>query len=293
MSAEQKKKPSKISDSLLKTIQGSSKEEDIVENDEAFAEADNVASINQAVSSAEKAEPEIVASPEPDIQSTKKSSTNKISTAFSVLAFLMAVIAGGMVGYLYVHHLGFEVAISEDVNAVEGAIGDLTSRADKHVGEIAQLSNDVSAIQNTVADINAMRSEVGDLKDSLIEVQSTIEDLSKSMGDQQGHISEHGNAIETLQKDLKILKDRHAAKKIVKTPVVKKPIDDPTKIEGASVASIDLWGTEPYVVLREDDGGWVPLTMGDYYRGWRFAGATEHGAMFKRGGKKKTLQVEE
>ena len=129
--------------------------------------------------------------------------------------------------------------------------------------------------------ISGLRSELDGFKGDLVNQGTSIE--------------KHQKEIEELGEQIKKLNARAAIvpKKVVQRTPVKKANTDPSLIEGAYVASIDLWGTQPYVMLREENGSWVPLTMGDYYKGWRLEGAIGSEAVFQKGSKTKRLTIKE
>ena len=143
--------------------------------------------------------------------------------------------------------------------------------------------------------IDAIRKDIQELQATISAMRGELNGFKGSLEDNSASIDSHQKQIDELSDQIKKLNARAASapKKVVQKAPVKKVNTDPSLIEGAYVASIDLWGTQPYVMLREENGSWVPLTMGDYYKGWRLEGAIGSEAVFQNGSKTKRLTIKE
>ena len=126
-------------------------------------------------------------------------------------------------------------------------------------------------------------------------VQEELIDIRAGLENQQKVLSEHRSDIDLVSKDVKTLNERPPVRQVVRevrTTAPRTQLQSTTTLEGATLASIDMWGTQPYVVLRDNAGGWVPLQAGDTYRGWFLESASGSEAVFKAGTKTRRMSVE-
>ena len=137
-----------------------------------------------------------------------------------------------------------------------------------------------------------LKSDVSQIKNEMNELKSRLDASDKSIKEQRSQVQAMQEQLETI---------RHRP---VKTPVKSKkartPISSTRKtylnsnyLEGASVASIDNWGSKQYVVLREQNGNWIPLKKRDYYKGWMLDQISSNQAVFRKNKQVRKLSVKE
>ena len=239
-----------------------------------------------------RGEPEPIPVSEQPNQKSRKSNPGggKILIASALTISLAALVASGYIGFQQVTG---EVNVSQSISDIKESLSALASR-DNEIAE--DLSDTQSIVQVNGSRVTTIEQFGRDLRT----MQVAIEDIHVELGGiktvldtQKKVIDEHRQDIDNMGKQVKILNDRPVVKTIVQK--VAAPAPQPQlnhSLEGATVASIDMWGSQPYVVLRDRNGGWIPLQTGEYYQGWRLQGAVGNEAIFKSGSKTRRLAVE-
>ena len=306
---------SKLGQSLMRTIDGGkSKDESIIDNgvDDAFEQAsqndsvrefgetENDASIpeepqigntDEIISSGEPIEAPVRAKPE----KVKAPKQKKGGGFVVVIAVLLSFVALGIAGYSVINQKAIQVAAQKNMESLDTAIGSLNTKTDELTANLAGTQKDVLTNSDRLVAVDGIRKDIQNMQETISGLRSELDGFKGDLVSQGTSIEKHQKEIDELGEQIKKLNARAASvpKKVVQRTPVKKANTDPSLIEGAYVASIDLWGTQPYVMLREENGSWVPLTMGDYYKGWRLEGAIGSEAVFQKGSKTKRLTIKE
>lgn len=300
---------SKLGQSLMRTIDGGkSKDESLSDMpvDDAFDQAE----MNGSVSELNGSDADSFSAKEPHIgeveeihssgeqekpQKVKTPKQKKTGSFIGVTALLVSVGAAGIAGYAVFNQKAGQTAAMNSVDSLDAAIGTLNTRTDKLTAELAGTQKGIQSNSDRLVSIDAIRKDIQELQATISAMRGELNGFKGSLEDNSASIDSHQKQIDELSDQIKKLNARTASapKKVVQKAPVKKVNTDPTLIEGAYVASIDLWGTQPYVMLREENGSWVPLTMGDYYKGWRLEGAIGSEAVFQNGSKTKRLTIKE
>lgn len=181
------------------------------------------------------------------------------------------------------------------IEYLENAVGTLTSRTDELAADlngakrtIEENSASAGRLETVISEIEGVKVAISNIKSEMLEARSALDDQKNALALQKAQVRE----LEV--RNVEITKAAKASPKASPKKAYVEQSKDHTSLEGAIVASIDTWGAQPYVMLRESDGDWVPLTMGDLYKGWRFTGAiSSDGALFKKGNKTKKLKVDQ
>lgn len=260
-------------------------------NDSLTSNEPQIGDAEKIISTGEPIEAPIKAKPE-KIKALKQ---KKGGSFVGVVALLLSVIAVGIAGFSVVNQKAGQAAALKNVESMDSAIGNLNAKTDELTAELAGTVKDVQSNSNRLASIDGLRKEIQSLQSTISVMRSEMDSFKSSLETQGVSIDEHQKQINELGDQIKKLDARaeSAPKKVRRKDSVKTVNTDPGFIEGAYVASIDLWGTQPSVMLREESGNWVPLTMGDYYKGWRLDDAIGSEAVFRKGSKTKRLTIKE
>jgi hypothetical protein len=159
------------------------------------------------------------------------------------------------------------------------------------------LSDTRLSVQNNdarIATLGQVQSDIQVIRSALTGVQDELIDIRAGLDSQKQVLDEYRSDIDLVSKEMKTLSERPPVRQVVRevrtAPQAKAR---PTgTLEGATLASIDMWGSQPYVVLRDDAGAWVPLQAGDTYRGWFLQSASGNEAVFKAGTETRRMAVE-
>lgn len=304
---------SKLGQSLMRTIDGGkAKGESAVETviNDAFEQAEmNIHSteFNDAGAEAYSSnEPhvdfdEIHSSGEPEPQIDKKPlnmkapKKRKTGGFMSAIALLVSIGALGVAGYAVISQKSGQQAALKSAESLDVAIGHLNTRADEITADLSGTKKSVQSNSDRLISIDGIRKDLQILNTTVSAMHSELDGLKGKLEANTTLIDKHQQQISELNGELKLLNARAASapKRVIQKAPVQQERTDPSEIEGAYVASIDIWGTQLSVMLREINGNWIPLTTGDYYKGWRLEGADDFGAVFQQGTKTKRLTVKE
>lgn len=262
-----------------------------IENEVPIAEEPKIGEIEESLSSGEPIEAPFRAKPE----KVKTQKQKKSGGLFGVVALLLAFVALGVAGYSVISQKAGLMDAQKNAESLETAIGSLNSRTDELIADLADTQKDVLTNFDRLVAVDGIKEDIQSLQTTIVALRAELDGFKGDLVSQGTSIEKHQKEIEQLSEQIKKLNARAAStpKQVVQRAPVKKANTDPSSIESAYVASIDLWGTQPYVMLREENGSWVPLTMGDYYKGWRLEGAIGSEAVFQKGSKTKRLTIKE
>jgi hypothetical protein len=216
----------------------------------------------------------------------KKNYMGGSTLALSILAVLVA-------GYSMVEQKQSQAVMTETLDMVTTDMGDLNLKSDELKVDLIKVQDKVQLNTNNIAKFETIQDYIADLDKQINDKLEEIEIIKGRMDRHDKTLEQHGDELKKLGIKIKKYTARRApAKKAVKRVAAKKAYDDPTKLKDAVVASIDTWGTQPSVMLRNDRGNWIPMSMGDYYKGWKLSGVMGDEAIFKKGKKLRRLTIE-
>lgn len=253
-----------------------------------------------AIETAKKAADKTVASRKIEKASTRekpikvpavkqKSKRNYMGGATLALP-IIAILA---VGYSIVDQKQSQAVFQESLDVINTDMNDLSLKSDDLAVSIIKVQDKVQLNTNNIAKFDTIQDYIADLDKQIEDKLEEIDIIKGRMDRHDKTLEAHGNELEELGIKIKKYSVRRApTKKATKKVAVKKVYDDPTKLKDAVVASIDTWGTQPYVMLRNDRGEWIPMAMGDYYKGWKLSGVMGDEAVFKKGRKIRKLAIE-
>jgi len=219
-------------------------------------------------------------------QKDKRNYMGGITLAISIIAILAA-------GYSIVEQKQSQAAFRESLDLVSTDMNELSLKSDDIAVSIIKVQDKVQHNTNNIAKFDTIQDYIADLDKQIEDKLEEIEIIKGRMDRHDKTLEAHGNELKELGIKIKKYSVRRApAKKSTKKVAVKKVYDDPSKLKDAVVASIDTWGTQPYVMLRNEKGDWIPMAMGDYYKGWKLSGVMGSEAVFKKGRKIRKLAIE-
>jgi hypothetical protein len=214
----------------------------------------------------------------------------KLLGGSALVVSLLALSVAGVVGF---KQLDSDSQIRQTVFGLQESISDLVTQDGEITQSLAQTQSAVSENTARISDIEQFRSDLATMSTVLDSIQNELSGIKTTLGDHREILDEHRLDIDVVSKEVKTLSERPARTVVKTVPApAPQPVAEVQTLEGATVASIDMWGVEPYVVLQDASGGWVPLKVGDYYRGWKLQGAVNGEAVFKAGSKVRRLSVE-
>lgn len=220
----------------------------------------------------------------------KTSGGGKLLGGSALVVSLLALSVAGVIGF---QQIDSDSQIRQTVFGLQESITELVTQNSEISQSLTQTQSSVAENTARLSDMEQFRSDLSAMSTVLENIQVELGGIKTTLGDHRKILDEHRLDIDGVSKEVKTLSER-PAKTIVKTiqAPAPKPVTNVQTLEGATVASIDMWGVEPYVVLQDSSGGWVPLKVGDYYRGWKLQGAVNGEAVFKAGSKVRRLSVE-
>jgi hypothetical protein len=308
---------SKIGESLLRTIEGGKRPENDTDESGTRDEFDQALSSESESEFGKNSQDPIQLSNSEEIddvhrepvhdlnvlpatpERVSKSTQKKVKTPISgvgVAALLISLVAVAIGTFSVVSQKQF--IASNDVNrdSVEQAIGSLTTKTDSLSVEVKGAQKEITLNSEAISSLESLSTEMAGYKASLeamrsniTELKKTVDSNSKAIGEQQLSIASAKETLDQLSNKLVIQRQP-----VRKAPQVRTDINTTTTLlEGASVASIDSWGTQTNVMLKESNGNWLPLSEGDYFKGWRLEGTEAGVAVFRRGDKTTKVIVEQ
>lgn len=219
-------------------------------------------------------------------QKNKRNYMGGATLAISIIAILAA-------GYSIVEQKQSQAVFQESLDVVSTDTNELSLKSDDLAVSIIKVQDKVHLNTNNIVKFDTIQDYIADLDKQIEDKLEEIEIMKGRMDRHDKTLEDHGNELKELGIKIKKYSVRRTpAKKATKKVAAKKVYDDPTKLKDAVVASIDTWGTQPYVMLRNEKGDWIPMAMGDYYKGWKLSGVMGSEAVFKKGRKIRKLAIE-
>lgn len=305
---------SKLGQSLMRTIDGGKAKDDSTPNNvdnDAFEQARKngpqylndeqpraseslVDNTDEVITSGEPIAAPIRAKSEKDKYTNQKRGGGLISAG----ALLVALVALGMAGFAVMTQKAAQVAARNNFEDLDVAIGTLNSKVDDLTVGLAVTEKAAQSNTNKFSSIAVIRDDIQGLKTTTTVLSGKVDRTVSDLHSHGSSIDKFQERFNELENEIRKLKAKTAKSARVydkvkpKTPE-KKASTETSLLEGAYIASVDLWGTQTNVMLRSDDGSWVPLTVGDYYKGWRLEEAIGSETVFKKGSKTRKLRIKE
>lgn len=223
----------------------------------------------------------------PDVRQKR----NYMSSSALVISIVAALIAG----YSVYKQGDIQSELTKTTDSLNMGMYNLAGKSENFTKEILILNERVTINARSLAALDAIHVHIAG-------IDKQIEDKHEEIEIMKGRIDRHDKTFETHATELKELGfkiKKFTARRVTpsestkKVTIVKKAYDNPNKLNGAVVASIDIWGTQQSVMLHNESGKWIPMSIGDYYKGWRLSGLMGSEAVFKKGKKIRKLTIEE
>lgn len=164
-----------------------------------------------------------------------------------------------------------------------------------------KVDDHADAMENNVAtkaDIEFLSNKILALTKEIDSVKSNLNAISSQIGSQETELKTKEQYYKKLETQVQGLNTKVTTQqKVIQervNPQVQRPVyRDSSIIEGAKVVSIDRWGTNPFVMLRDINNNWISVAVGDTYEGWRLDAVLDGRAIFKKQGESLTVSVED
>lgn len=314
---------SKLGQSLMRTIDGGKvkvKDDSTLDNvvDDAFEQASKndsgpvleieqpvvsepqIGDTDEILSTGEPIEAPIRAKPE----KVKPIKQKKGGGFIGVVTLLLSLIALGLAGFSVVSQKASQMAVRKDMESLDSAIGSLKSTVESMTAKFSDTQKEVQSNTSQIAELAGVNQEVKSLREDSIALIGKVDRMSGVLDSRDESMDKYQIRFNELEAQIKKLRERKAKaerkqklarsqQQAANNKKSQEEVSDPSMLESAYLASIDTWGTQTSVMLREGDGGWIPMSVGDYYKGWRFQGAADGKAVFKNDFKTKELAIRE
>lgn len=283
---------SRISQSLMTSINGGKKAS---AGGDPFSEA-MMDEDDAPEATAKSTNPRIEVDEQPvrvDVPKARHRKRNGLGVFFVGSSLVLAVAGLSLSGYGF-HQIQLLKNVQNEMQgSVDGAIGSLTSKTDNLSVDLEQASEGVTANSARLASLPEIMQSVASLEGRINGLNASLDLLKPELATLRQELVSNSEGIATLEKKIQALNEKPRVVQTTKrevAPVVKR---EEQLLEGASVASIDVWGAQSSVVMQTADGRWIPLTAGDAFNGWRLSGVEDNRAVFRRGDKLKQVAVTE
>jgi len=237
--------------------------------------------------------PSVLVTPAPPkrIDKAVRPKLNKAGTVVTGVALLLSVAATGMAGYTMSTLGGVEQRVAQSVDGLYESVGALNT---DFVGLKIDLSTTKEGVAGNEQKIDKFGSLAEELRGAVAELktlQSEVAQLSLNNKEDRSLLESFGGQLKGFGDKLKKFTTKpKRQKKVVKRHKVIR--DDDSKVQGATLASIDTWGASTSVMLRDESQRWVAMNLGDTYKGWHLTEVKDGVAHFSKGNKSRELKVE-
>lgn len=285
---------SRISQSLMTSINGGKKAS---EEGDPFSEA-KVNGEDAPEATAKPTNPRIEVDEQPvPVEIPVARNRNRKRSGVGILgvgsAIVLAVAGLSVSGYGFHQIQLLKQAQNETNGSVDAALGSLTTKTDNLFVDLKKASEGVAANSARLASLPEIMRSVANVEARISGLNTTLDQLKPELATLKQELVGNTEDIATIEKKIKALNEKpRVVQKIVRetAPVARR---EEQLLEGASVASIDVWGAQSSVVMQAADGRWIPLSTGDAFNGWRLSGVEGNRAVFRRGDKIKKVAVTE
>jgi DNA repair ATPase RecN len=225
----------------------------------------------------------------------KKTAKKKVNIFAYILtiAISVALVAGAY--FIVVAHNIQKSEIGVLSEGLSSTAAELSSQIDSIKSQLSEAISKVQANSQQADNIVSMKEMMSEIQSAITDIRSDVDNIRVSVNANSEAINDSQLEITALTSEIKKLKARPKPKKTVTTT---KQVPKPEKINqneigGSSIGSIDTWGAETYVMMRNSDGSWNPIAVGDTLHGWRLTSVQDIEAVFVKGSKTRRLTVQE
>ena len=219
----------------------------------------------------------------------KVRTTNKPFSIFTLVAIALSSLALVGAYFNYSSSDSFASKVTETLDSNSSLVGNLSTRLDEMTADAAKYKRSAETNALDIAVLNELEPKVEAIDAAISEIKLDFVALGKDMRAHGVKIQENNERIKSIQESLKT-RSKPVTRKV--RTVAKPKTSKVYQLEDATLVSIDTWGSSVNAVLRAE-GGWVPLSIGEMYRGWRFVGSQNNKAHFEKGKKSVKLSIKE
>ncbi len=169
-------------------------------------------------------------------------------------------------------------SLESSINERSDKVHTLEQVSREHTATLGSLQSNMLSAEKIEKEIAAIEAEIERLKARESAAKQSIETNRANLKPVQGLVSTKPS-----------VSSKRNSKKALRGPAV---TPKSYKLEDASLVSIDTWGGSLNAVLRSNNR-WVPLSVGELFKGWRLTGVQNGQAQFRKGSKIINLAVKE
>ena len=207
---------------------------------------------------------------------------------------LLSVMASGVAGYAVNAINNTEKEVTDTIEGMYESVGNLNENVSEIRGNLSSTNKVVAVNQKKMEQLDVLAMKIQDATAELGLLQIDVFTLREQNDQNKSLVTSFGEQLQGFGLQLKeltskIMKKPKKVKKVRKHKVIR---DDVTKVGGATVESIDSWGSSINVMLRNERGAWVAMNLGDTYKGWNLRKVDGNIAYFSKGSKRREITVE-
>lgn len=190
------------------------------------------------------------------------------------------------------------VALTNHSEEVTSRIELIESTQKEVKADISQHANAIEKKLATSEDIVFINNKINALTKEIDSIKGDLNSIKVEVGSQEAEIKtkeKYYKQLETQVKGLntKVSSQQQVIQQKAATFEPRPVYVDPTRLEDATVVSLDQWGAAPMVVLRTNSGQWKSVAIGDAYEGWKLDAVLDGHAVFKKNGETKSVSAEQ
>tara|TARA_R110001592_G_scaffold316364_1_gene592792 strand:+ start:30751 stop:31722 length:972 start_codon:yes stop_codon:yes gene_type:complete len=219
----------------------------------------------------------------------------------AVLLSLLAVSGSAYIGYNQFLQSNNITQENEDAFKL---IGSLSEDLNSNTLDLATLKSKSSIFEDALKGFTLIENELADQRAKIASLDSTARTQNKELEEALATIQQSQDHLDALKSSFQGLSQAQkdvvkiAEKKIAQARAASSPVrTEPPRpfiastLGSAAVESMDSWGNNQYVVMRESNGSWTSVRRGSTYDGWIFTGATNEFAIFTRGDRTMKVKI--
>lgn len=224
-------------------------------------------------------------------QQTAKAGAGK---GLSYTAIGLSLVAIAMSGVSIMGQQGLSQSVTSQLSSLEGYVTEAREQAENVLQRVAENTKAIAGNTQKIVSFADLQSELAIYGSVLDQMKADTSAMRTVLNNNHASIQTHNAALDDIRSRVTKLEStpKPIAKAVQKARPAPKPKVDTSSLDGAVLGSIDAWGAQMNVMLRDPEGKWVAVGQGDYYNGWRLLTASGTTATFKKGSETRKLTVE-
>lgn len=227
-------------------------------------------------------------------QKSEKKSSKKTggSKALPLFAILLAGCALAWNYYEFNNNKAEFVNLKGQAGTFESVLASLNPRIDEIQLKQHSFQNSLGEETGRINQLEKSQLQFAQIRKELAALSSELSSLNSKLADNSAAIKKNVNAIEEARNHAELvgkkISQRAAANKKASIAMT----STQNNVAEAELVSLDRWGSAITAMMKIGTQ-WLPLNLGDRYKGWKFTSVEGDKAVFSKGKKKVRLQVKE